>query len=258
MGTPRTDLPWLQPFPDTLLGAGAAGDVAGDPASIVASRGTVRLALIAALQHLPPRQRAVLILRDVLSWRATEVATLLGTTTAAVNSALQRARAQLDRVAPTEDRVAEPSAAEQRALLDRYMTAWTTGDITTLVTTLRDDAVLEMPPTTAWFAGREAVVRFLAHKVAAYPGRWRAVPAAANGHPAMAAYRRGEDGRLAAHSIQVFTVTASGIARIVAFVDTALFATFGLPVVLPEATSGATEEAAVTRPVVEAGPTDGR
>src|SRR6266480_855375 len=120
----RPEVPWLQPIPDTLVRAEPA-----DPASVVVSRASLRLALIAALQYLPARQRAVLILRDVLGWHAAEVAELVGSSTAAVNSVLQRARAQLDRVAPAEDELREPADPDDRALLDRYATAFENADI---------------------------------------------------------------------------------------------------------------------------------
>src|SRR6266487_1521152 len=145
----RPEVPWLQPFPDALLRAESA-----DPASVAASRASVRLALIAAVQYLPPRQRAVLILRDVLAWRASEVAGLLGVSTAAVNSVLQRARDHLRRAAPASDEIREPAEPELRTLLDRYASAFENADVTTLTRLLRADAVLEMPPLPGWFAGR--------------------------------------------------------------------------------------------------------
>ena len=117
----KQEIPWLEPVPDTMVGA--------DPAAVVTSRESIRLALIAALQHLAPKQRAVLILCEVLNWRAAEVAELLGTTTAAVNSALQRARAQLDKVSPSEDTVVEPTAAQQKEMIDRYVTAFENKDM---------------------------------------------------------------------------------------------------------------------------------
>jgi RNA polymerase sigma-70 factor (ECF subfamily) len=220
----RTEVAWLQPIPDALLEAAA-----GDPATIVASRAGLRLALIAVLQHLPARQRVVLILRDVLAWRAAEVAELLGTTTVAVKSALQRARARLEQTAPTEDRVVEPVGADQRALLDRYMAAFEAADIAALLRLLREDAQWEMPPLPAWFAVRQAIGRFLASQVFGAPRAWRMVPTRANGQPAFATYLRGPDGGYHAHAIQVVTVTAAGIARVVAFLDPSLFALFGLP-----------------------------
>ena len=220
------EVAWLQPIPDTLL-AGATVD----PAATIASRESVRLALVAALQHLPAKQRAVLILRDVLAWRAVEAAELLGTTSAAVNSLLQRARAQLEQVAPVEDEVAEPTEPDRRALLDQYMAAFENADVTALMRLLREDIVWEMPPFATWFEGREAVGRFIASQVFGPPDAWRMVPTGANGQPAVAAYRRGPDGAHHAHAIQVLTVTATGIARIVTFLEPDLFAAFGLATV---------------------------
>jgi RNA polymerase sigma-70 factor, ECF subfamily len=205
----------------------------------VASRAGTRLALIASLQHLPARQRVVLILRDVLAWRAAEVAELLGTTTAAVKSALQRARARLEEAAPREDQVVEPVGADQRGLLDRYMAAFEAADVGALIRLLREDAQWEMPPLPAWFAGREAIGRFLESQVLGAPRAWRLVATGANGQPAFAAYLRGPDGAYHAHAIQVLTVTAAGIERVVAFLDPSLFVTFGLPTIQDAAPSSA-------------------
>jgi len=199
----------------------------------VAARGSFRLAFIAALQYLPPRQRAVLILRDVLAWRAAEVADLLGTTTAAVNSLLQRARAQLEQAAPVEHEITEPGSADQRALLDRYVAALEKSDLTALMSLLREDAELEMPPHLTWFAGREAVARFLIARTRGTRGAWRMVRTGANGQPTVATYHPEDGGIYRAHSVQVLTVTSTGtsaaIARVVSFLDTSLFPTFGLP-----------------------------
>jgi RNA polymerase sigma-70 factor (ECF subfamily) len=226
----RPQVPWLQPIPDALLRAEPA-----DPAAIVASRMSTRLALIAALQYLPARQRAVLILRDVLGWRAAEVADLLGTTTAAVNGMLQRARAQLRLAGLDEDEIHEPADPADRALLDQYAAAFENADITALMRLLHDDAVLEMPPLPTWFTGRELIGRFLGARVLREPGGFRMIPAAANGQPALAAYLRGHDGVHHAHAVQVLTITASSVARIVSFNDPGLFAMFGLPQALPTA-----------------------
>ena len=152
----QPEVPWLEPVPDAMVGTDS-----GDPASIVTSRESIRLALVAALQHLPPRQRAVLILREVLDWRAAEVAELLGTTTAAVNSALQRARAQLDQVSPTEDEVVEPTAADQRELLDRWVTAFENKDVPAIVELFTKDAVWEMPPFIGWYQGADNIGRLI-------------------------------------------------------------------------------------------------
>jgi RNA polymerase sigma-70 factor, ECF subfamily len=226
----RPEVPWLQPMPDARLGAESA-----DPAAIVVSRQNMRLALIAALQYLPPRQRAVLILRDVLRWRAAEVAELLGTTTTAVNGVLGRARTRLEQVAPAEDAVQEPAELDDRALLDRYAAAFENSDITALMQLLTDDAVFEMPPVPTWFTGRELIGRFLGSRVLGEPGDFRMIPTAANGQPALAGYLRSHDGVHRAHAIQVLTITASRVARVVSFNDPDLFASFGLPQALPAA-----------------------
>ncbi len=228
----RPEVPWLQPIPDALLSAGT-----GDPAEIAASRASVRLALIAAMQYLPARQRAVLILRDVLGWRSAEVAGLLGTSTVAVNGALQRARAHLAQAAPAEEEISEPDDPAIQALLGRYATAFETADVAGLIRLLRDDAVFEMPPLPTWYAGRESVGRFLAARVLRRPGSFRMIPAAANGQPAFAAYPRGNDGIYRAHAVQVLTITRSGLSRVVSFNDSGLFAAFGLPDSLPAISS---------------------
>jgi RNA polymerase sigma-70 factor (ECF subfamily) len=220
----RADVPWLEPVPDALLGTGA-----GDPASVAGIRASTRLALIAALQYLPGRQRAVLILRDVLGWRAAEVAELLGASTAAVNSTLQRARARLRQLAPSQDEIAEPAEPERRALLDRYAAAFETADVAALESLLRDDAVFEMPPLAGWFAGRERIGRFLRAHVLLEPGGFAMVPTGANGQPAFAVYQRDEDGTYRAHAVQVLTVTRAGLAGVVSFNDGSLLAMFGLP-----------------------------
>jgi RNA polymerase sigma-70 factor, ECF subfamily len=222
------EVPWLQPIPDALLRPESS-----DPALVAASRENIRLALIAALQHLPARQRAVLILRDVLGWRAAEVAELLGTTTTAANGVLQRARAQLQQVAPAEDEIREPADPGDLALVNRYAAAFENADISTLTRLLREDAVLEMPPQTTWFAGREQIGRFLHSHVLREPGRFILIPTAANGQPALAEYRRGHDGVPRAEAVQVLTLTAGRIARVVVFRDPGLFAAFGLPPALP-------------------------
>src|SRR5205823_250212 len=179
--------------------------------------------------YLPPRQRAVLILRDVLGWRATEVAELLDTTTAAVNSTLQRARVQLARVAPAEDETVVPDDAEHRALVDRYVRAIEDGDVKMLTGLLRADVELEMPPNTTWFAGNKAVLGFFESRIFAELRSWRVVRTAANGQPATATYGLGDDGAYRAHSIQVLTLKDGRISRIVAFRDLGLFPIFQLP-----------------------------
>ena len=228
--TAQPEVPWLQPMPGALVSAGPA-----DPASIVTSRMSMRLAFIAALQYLPARQRAVLILRDVLQWRAAEVAGLLGTTTTAVNGMLDRARARLEQVAPAEDEIREPASPGDRALADRYAEAFEKADITALTQLLREDAVFEMPPRPTWFAGRAAIGTFLQARVLREPGKFRGTPTAANGQPAIASYRRDGDGVYRAYAIQVLTIAGPHITRITSFIDQGLFVKFGLPPALSPA-----------------------
>src|SRR5215472_2363836 len=217
---------WLQPLPDVGAGGG------GDPAVVAVSRAGVRLAFVAALQFLSARQRAVLILRDVLELPAAEVAGLLGMTTTAVNSGLRRARAQLAQALPADNELAEPAEPDQRAVLERFTEAFENADVSALAELLREDVVLEMPPVLTWFAGRQAVTRFFALRALDVPGRFRLVPVMANGQPALAVYQREIDGAHHADAITVPTVTTQGIARIVTFRDPSLFRLFGLPPVL--------------------------
>jgi RNA polymerase sigma-70 factor (ECF subfamily) len=212
---------WLQPAPDALFG----GD---DPAAIVAGRTGIRLAFIAALQFLPARQRAVLTLRDVLAFRTAEVAEMLDTTTAAVDSALRRARAHLAEAGPVEDDLAEPDEATRRSLLDGYVDAFTRADPDALVHLLRADVELEMPPIPTWFTGRDAVVGFLAGRVLRRRDQWRLLPTRANGQPAVVAYARTRDSRYEAHGVEVLTLIGDRISRITAFHDPSLVPTFGL------------------------------
>ncbi|TDD87946.1 sigma-70 family RNA polymerase sigma factor [Actinomadura darangshiensis] len=215
---PDFEVPWLHPFPDALL---------DDPASRIVRRGSLRLALVAAMQALPPRQRAVLILRDVLEYSAAEVAALLETSPAAVNSALQRARAGLSGITPEEE-VAEPDDAAVSAVLDRYIASFEAADVDGLVSLLTDDAVLEMPPVPLWYLGRDDYGRFMARIFATRGGDWRTARTAANGQPALAAYRM-SDGAYRLHTVQIFTITPKGVSRNVVFQDPRVFATFDLP-----------------------------
>jgi RNA polymerase sigma-70 factor, ECF subfamily len=228
------EVPWLEPIPDSLVQA-----LPADPAMVVTSRAGLRLALIAALQYLPPRQRAVLILRDVLQWRASEVADLLGTTATAVNGLLLRARARIEQAELAQDEVREPEEAGQRALLDQYAAAFENADVSALARLLREDAVFEMPPILTWFAGRDVIAQFLGARVLGQPGDFKTVPIAANGQPGFAFYLLDEDGRHHAHAVQVLTVVEASIAHVVSFNQPELFAAFDLPQVLPAATGSA-------------------
>src|SRR5580693_5023549 len=218
------EVPWLQPFPGALQAADGE-----DPAAAAVSREGIRLAFVAALQYLSARQRAVLILRDVLEWPAAEVADLLGTTTTAVNSGLRRARAQLAQAMPAEDEVAEPAEPDLQALLDRFAAAVENADTSALAELLREDIALEMPPLLTWFTGRQAVARLVALRLLIEPGWLRLVPVTANGQPAFAVYQREPGGGYHAHAVLVLTVTRTGIARIVSFQNPGLFGSFGLP-----------------------------
>lgn len=224
----RSEVPWLEPIPDAMVAADH-----NDPSAIAAARESSRLALIAALQHLPPRQRAVLILRDVLQFRAAEVAETLKTTTTAVNSTLQRARAQLDQVKPTEDAIVEPTSADQRELLDRYVTAFENKDIPAIVKLFTADAVWEMPPFVGWYKGAENIARLIDTHCPGGPGDMRLVPTMANGQPAFGLYMREGDGVFRPFNLPVLTLTASGVAHVSCFFDLSLFETFGLPESLP-------------------------
>jgi RNA polymerase sigma-70 factor (ECF subfamily) len=217
--TQALEVSWLEPFPDLL-----------DPAAVVGTRQSLRLAMVAALQHLPPRQRAVLILRDVLAWQASEVAGLLETTTAAVNSSLQRARAELARLSPAEDELSEPDEPVRRALLDQYAKAFEQADLVALEGLLTQDTRWEMPPIPTWFSGRVDVLRLLTAKLPPGEGKRIMVETAANGQPAFAMYTRGRDGGFHGHSLQVLTLTKAGVASVLSFHQPALFPAFGFPI----------------------------
>ena len=216
------EVSWLQPVPDAMVTPDSA-----DPAAIVAAREGLRLALIASLQHLPPRQRAVLVLRDVLAFPATEVAVMLGTTTASVKSALQRARARLSELALAAGQVAEPSAPRARALLDQYIAAFENADAAALERLLLEDATIEATPLRTWFAGRKTCIPFLRNHLLGSPGDWRMLATSANGQPAAAAYTRDQHGNYRPYGICVLTVTDAGIRRISSFGDPRLVTLFG-------------------------------
>jgi RNA polymerase sigma-70 factor (ECF subfamily) len=212
------DVPWLQPFP--------TGD---DPAAALAERGSLRLALVAAMQYLPARQRAVLVLRDVLQWPAADVAEALETTPASVNSALQRARARLAEVDVKEDEVDEPRDHEIRQVIDDYVRAFEAADVDGIKRMLAERVVLEMPPAPLWLVGRDAYAEFIERVYAMRGPAWRMLTTGANDQPAVGAYVRADDGRYHAHTLQVFTVGKAGITHNITFFDQALFEYFGLP-----------------------------
>jgi len=209
----NTDIPWLEPVPDTAV--------------VVAEKDSIRLAFVAALQHLPARQRAVLILRDVLRWSAKEVAEALETSTAAVNSALQRAHAQLDGV--HADDVTPDLTPEQTAMLDQYVTAFWHKDVDTIVRLLTREAVWEMPPFTSWYRGNENIGVLIDQHCPGGAEAMPMLPTVANGQPAFGLYMRQPDGAFTPFQLQVLELDGLQVRKCTAFFDHALFATFGLP-----------------------------
>jgi RNA polymerase sigma-70 factor (ECF subfamily) len=224
----RPEVPWLGPAPDAAF-------TGADPAGVVVARENVRLAFIAALQHLPARQRSVLLLRDVLAMTSHEVATTIGTTTDAVNGMLKRARKQIAAEDLARDDVAEPDEAAERALVGRFVAAFESSDVAGLVELLSDDAIFEMPPLPRWFAGIATIRQFVDTHVL-HPGNsWRVVPTRANGQPAVATYLRDNGtGPHRAHGITVLTVRGMRISRMVSFLDPGLLGVFGLPPTYPD------------------------
>ena len=229
---PQVEIPWLQPYPDRLLDPAAPADV--EPDAALVARETIELAFLAAIQHLPPRQRAVLILRDVLGWPAADTATLLDGTVAAVNSALQRARATLRQHLP-ERRMEWPAATdpshEEQAVLQRYVAATERADLTALAALLREDARFTMPPTPTWYEGRAAIIECWAPALVG-PAAWKDwhhVPTRANRQPAVACYVR-EPGRSRYHALglDVLRIEGDEVVEVTAF-PPRVFPAFGLP-----------------------------
>jgi RNA polymerase sigma-70 factor (ECF subfamily) len=231
------EISWLQPYPDRLLEPIAPSDA--EPDAAIVAKETIELAFLAAIQHLPPRQRAVLILRDVLGWSANETAALLEVSVAAVKSALQRARPALKQHLPEQRLHWAPASAptrEERALLQRYMQAHERADINTLAELLREDALLTMPPHPIWFAGRAAIMTLTADVFdptsPMYHGHWRSLPTSANRQPAAAHYvKRPGDTAYRAQVLDVLRIEDGKVAVIMAFVPE-LFPAFGLPIQL--------------------------
>lgn len=220
----RPEVPWLEPVPDVRV----TGEHE-DPAAIAGERATIRLAFVAALQLLPPRQRAVLILRDVLMWRAAEVAAALELSTAAVNSLLQRARTRLADAKATEDTVTEPTDPEQAQLLERYVTAFWEKDIDAIVSMLTAEAVWEMPPFASWFRGAADIGRLIDGQCPGGRHDMKMVQTWANGQPAYGLYMRDVGDRFLPFQLQVLSLRDGLVDHVVAFFDTALFPAFDLP-----------------------------
>jgi RNA polymerase sigma-70 factor (ECF subfamily) len=213
------EIAWLEPVPDAAV--------------VVAERDSIRLAFVAALQHLPARQRAVLILRDVLRWSAAEVAEVLDTSTAAVNSALQRAHAQLADRGLTEETVEPHLTQSQQQLLERYVEAFWRKDVDTIVSLLTAEAVWEMPPFTSWFRGPAQIGWLIGNECPGGSHDMPMLPTSANGQPAFGLYMRAEAGDFVPFQLQVLELDGDRVRHVSAFFDHSLFATFGLPDRLP-------------------------
>jgi RNA polymerase sigma-70 factor (ECF subfamily) len=231
VGGPADEIAWLEPYGDFEI-EGIA-DEAPNPEARYSARESVQLAFVAAIQQLPPRQRAALLLCDVVGWAASEAATLLGGSTASINSALQRARERLAKRYPAgRPPVAHRPTPAQMALLGRYLTAWEGHDVDGFVALLKEDAAYTMPPWREWYVGREAIRAFFAISWQSCGGL-RLTPTAANGQPAFAVYQRsGAEGAWAAHSIHVLALEGDKIAGATLFVDPdarRLFQALGLP-----------------------------
>ena len=221
---PLPETTWIEPVPDARV-----VPAEGDPADVAVARESVRLAFVAALQRLPPRQRAVLILREVLRWKADEVAELLETSVASVNSALQRARASLAASRPAADAAPDEMDDERRELLARYVDAFERYDMDALTALLREDASWSMPPYDLWLQTHDDIRDWCLGPGIACRGS-RLVPTSANGSPAFAQYKPAPDGGYEAWSLQVLELSGDRIAGITFFLDTArFFPLFGLP-----------------------------
>ena len=228
-----TEVTWLEPYPDALLAR--LDDPAPGPEARVESREAISLAFATALQTLPPRQRAILLLRDVLGYRGAEAADLLGTTETAVASGLKRARAALAARAPGGIAPAPGSAAERRTV-DAFVTAFEDGDVAAMVALLTDDASASMPPLPQDYVGPAAIAHFFTEVgFARGRRRFRLVPTRANGQPAFGRYLLDPYARIGrAHGLTVLTLAGDRISHLTSFLDTGLFARFGLPRLLPD------------------------
>lgn len=238
-GEPPGDISWVEPFPDSEIET--LPDDAPGPDARYEGREAVRLAFVAAIQYLPPRQRALLLLVDVLGWSAKEAVSLVGGTAASVNSALQRARSTLARrYAPNVPIEPLRFQDDQNMLLDRYVRAWEGKDLEGLVALLKEEATYTMPPWRHWYLGRDAIRNFFGAVWPQY-GRFRLLPTRANAQPAFALYVEGKNGKWSAHSLQLLEIDGEHIAGFTLFMrplGPALFPAFGLPDDLANAPAG--------------------
>ncbi|HST49675.1 RNA polymerase subunit sigma-70 [Jatrophihabitans sp.] len=220
---PSWEIPWLEPIP-------AAG-YAADPAVVLEAQSSLRLALVAAFQTMPPKQRAVLILRDVLAFTAEETAGVLQTTVAAANSALQRARERLGQESIVDEALTGP--ANVPAIIDEYVRAFERGDVAGIVKLLSDDVLLEMPPVDLWYRGVPNYRAFMERVFSQRGSSWRTVRTEANGQPAFAAYSRGPDSEFHLHTLQVLEIVGGRVRRNDVFADPRVLRSFDLAPVLP-------------------------
>ena len=236
---PLTEILWLEPLPDEWL----ADSSAVNPEIRYSARESISLAFLTALQILPARQRAVLILKDVMDWTAKEIAELLDTTPSSVNSALHRARVTLEKnYHGRKSRSRNPDETDERTrqTLEKYIHAWQTADVNGLVALLRKDATLSMPPSPSWYAGRKNIGTFAGNTVFAndgmFPGiavgRWKLLPVQANGGPGAAVYQRMENGAYHPFGVHVLTFERGQISQVSCFIDPSMPDQFGLPKVL--------------------------
>jgi RNA polymerase sigma-70 factor (ECF subfamily) len=231
LGPPQEGI-WVEPAPDALFDR--ADDHGRGPEAQASLRESVSLAFIIALQSLPPKQRAVLLLIDVLEWRPPETADLLETSVASVNSLLQRARRRISERAPNPESPSQTSSADEETLVQRYVETWERGDLAAFTALLAEDATLSMPPLPQWFAGRDDIRQFLVTLLPAWPAQFRLVPLRANGSPAIAVYRQeAVRGAHEAHAIISMRVRGGRIAQLTAFAMRDLFGLLGLPDQLP-------------------------
>jgi RNA polymerase sigma-70 factor (ECF subfamily) len=231
---PLTEAVWIEPAADERLGL---SEGSGSPEARYEARESVELAFIAALQHLPARQRAVLLLRDVLGFSAREAAEALEATPASIDSALQRAHRTVEERLPEHDQQSALRTIDDSALrrvVDGYVDAWERDDVEALASMLTDETVFSMPPQPTWFRGRDAVAEFLRTVPMAQGNRWRVVPTRANGQLAFGHYIwREERGAFVPHAVHVVTLDGTRIAAIVAFRDPDVVSSFGIPAELP-------------------------